>query len=119
MMMISPRWAVSGEALRESPYGSLSDDSASVANSDGAAITERLIIREGNITIAVDNTLDVRDKIDDIVAELAIDGAYVVYQLGERARRQPPALYQYDHPGTGRELRQCDGPDRRDGRPCG
>ena len=54
------------------------DDTVTVANSSGPAITERLIIREGNISISVDNTLDVRDKIDDIVAEMAGDGAYVV-----------------------------------------
>jgi hypothetical protein len=68
-----------------------SDDSVSVANSAGAAITERLIIREGNISISVENTLDVRDKIDGIVAELAADGAYVVTssESGRGDNRQP------------------------------
>ena len=54
------------------------DDTTSIANSNGPAFTERLIIREGNITVSVENTLDVRDQIDDIVAEMAADGAYVV-----------------------------------------
>lgn len=67
------------------------DDTVTVANSAGPVITERLIIREGNITVAVENTLDVRDKIDDIVAELAADGAYVVTssESGRGENRQP------------------------------
>ncbi|MBN2043734.1 MAG: DUF4349 domain-containing protein [Anaerolineales bacterium] len=66
-------------------------DDISVANSSGAAITDRLIIREGNITISVNNTLEVRDKIDEIVAELASDGAYVVTssESGRGDNRQP------------------------------
>lgn len=48
------------------------------ASSSGAAAMERLIIREGNITVVVENTLDTRQRINDIVSELAAQGAYVV-----------------------------------------
>jgi hypothetical protein len=59
--------------------------------SNSTAVTERLIIREGNITIAVESTLDVRDQIDGIVAEMAADGAYVVTssESGRGEGRQP------------------------------
>lgn len=49
-----------------------------VASNGGAAVTERLIIREGNITIAVEKTRETRGKIEDIVSELAGQGAYMV-----------------------------------------
>jgi hypothetical protein len=81
----------SGEAYVEAPMAVEALDDASIASSNGPLITERLIIREGNITIAVENTLDVRDKIDDIIAELAADGAYVVTssESGRGDNRQP------------------------------
>jgi hypothetical protein len=61
------------------------------ASTDGAAVIERLIIREGNITITVEKTIDTRERINDIVAELAGQGAYVVNasESGRGENRQP------------------------------
>ena len=66
-------------------------DSEDTIASNTTAVTERLIIREGNITVAVEDTLDVRDQIDAIVAEMAADGAYVVTssESGRGEGRQP------------------------------
>jgi hypothetical protein len=62
-----------------------------MASSDGAAVMERLIIREGNITVVVDDTIGTRAKINMIVAELAGQGAYVVNssESGRGENRQP------------------------------
>lgn len=67
------------------------DTSEAVASSNGAAVTQRLIIRQGNISISVENTVDVRDRIDAIVSSLAENGAYVVTssESGRGEGRQP------------------------------
>lgn len=68
---------------------SVSDEA--VANSNGAAVPQRLLIREGNISISVDGTVEVRSQIEGIVAELAGDGAYIVTssESGRGEDRQP------------------------------
>jgi hypothetical protein len=62
-----------------------------LANSSGPAVTERLIIREGNISVAVEDVLKTRDAVDEIVAGLAGEGAYVVTssESGRGENRQP------------------------------
>jgi hypothetical protein len=62
-----------------------------VASNSGAAVVERLIIREGNITIAVEDTRASRDAIEEIVMGLAEDGAFVVSssESGRGENRQP------------------------------
>lgn len=61
------------------------------ASSNGAAVPERLIIREGNLTLVVEETVATRERINDIVAELAGEGAYVVTasESGRGENRQP------------------------------
>lgn len=61
------------------------------ADTNGAAVIERLIIREGNLTLVVDKTVETREMINDIVAELAGQGAYVVSasESGRGENRQP------------------------------
>lgn len=61
------------------------------ASSNGAAVPERLIIREGNLTVVVEDTVTTRERITDIVAELAGEGAYVVTasESGRGENRQP------------------------------
>jgi len=61
------------------------------ASSNGAVVPERLIIREGNLTVVVEDTVATRERINDIVAELAGDGAYVVTasESGRGENRQP------------------------------
>jgi len=61
------------------------------ASSNGAVVPERLIIREGNLTVVVEDTVATRERINDIVAELAGDGAYVVAasESGRGENRQP------------------------------
>lgn len=54
-----------------------------VASDGGAAVVERLIVRQGNISIAVEKTRQTRDQIEDIVSELAGQGAYVVSSVEE------------------------------------
>jgi len=84
--------------MPEEEMGAL--DKATISNSfnpedtiasNTTAVTERLIIREGNLTVAVEDTVDVRDQIDEIVAEMAADGAYVVSssESGRGENRQP------------------------------
>ncbi len=62
-----------------------------VVSSNGAAVINRLIIKEGNISIAVDNTVDTRDRIEAIVSRLVETGAYVVTsaESGRGEDRQP------------------------------
>jgi len=61
------------------------------ASTDGAAVLERLLIREGNITIAVNNTIETREQIEGIVDDLKGQGAYVVTasESGRGENRQP------------------------------
>jgi hypothetical protein len=61
------------------------------ASSNGAVVPERLIIREGNLTAVVEDTVATRERINDIVAELAGEGAYVVTasESGRGENRQP------------------------------
>ena len=56
-----------------------------------AAVPDRLIIRNGTITVAVEDTIETRDQIEDLVMELAADGAFVVSssQSGAGENRQP------------------------------
>ncbi len=63
----------------------------SVVAGNTAAVPNRLIIRDGNISVAVENTIESRDQIEDIVTELAADGAFVVSssQSGAGVNRQP------------------------------
>lgn len=89
-----------GEPAMDMPEEEMAEmDKATISNSfnqdtiasNTTAVTERLIIREGNITVAVEDTVDVRDQIDEIVAEMAADGAYVVSssESGRGENRQP------------------------------
>ena len=48
------------------------------ASTSPTAAIDRLIIREGNINIAVEQTRQTRDDIEDIISGLAEKGAYVV-----------------------------------------
>lgn len=75
----------------EAPIAAQMPGAGTTASSNGAVVVERLIIREGNITIAVNSTVDTREKINDIVAELAGKGAYVVNasESGRGENRQP------------------------------
>jgi hypothetical protein len=61
------------------------------ASNGAVAVTERLIIREGNITIAVEKTRQTRDAIEEIVSGLAGQGAYVVTSSedGRGENREP------------------------------
>ncbi|HKJ26701.1 MAG TPA: DUF4349 domain-containing protein [Anaerolineales bacterium] len=65
------------ESRAQSIVSSGEIDKATASNGP-VAVTERLIIREGNITIAVEKTRQTRDQIEDIVSEMAGQGAYVV-----------------------------------------
>lgn len=65
------------EPMVESKAQNIALNEATASTSSPAA-TERLIIREGNITIAVEKTRQTRDQIEDITSELAGQGAYVV-----------------------------------------
>lgn len=62
-----------------------------LANSSGPAVVDRLIIREGNISLSVESTLDIRDQIEAIVEDFAAEGAYVVSssEEGRGEDRQP------------------------------
>ncbi|MCB2179581.1 DUF4349 domain-containing protein [bacterium] len=67
------------------------DTSEAVASTNGAVVTQRLIIREGNISISVDGTLEARSEIQAIVESLAEEGAYIVTssENGRGEGRQP------------------------------
>ncbi|NIW40279.1 MAG: DUF4349 domain-containing protein [candidate division Zixibacteria bacterium] len=75
----------------EAPMAVEMDSDDMSASTNGAAVVDRLIIRDGNITITVENTIETREEINDIVAELAGDGAYVVSasESGRGENRQP------------------------------
>ncbi|MEJ2757590.1 MAG: DUF4349 domain-containing protein [Anaerolineales bacterium] len=62
-----------------------------VVSSNGSAVVNRLIIREGNISISVESTVDARDRIEGIVSGLVQEGAYVVTssESGRGGDRQP------------------------------
>ena len=82
------------EAMEDSVRSSMAKDFSAeemTASTNGSAVIERLLIREGNITIAVNNTIETRLKVQDIVNELAGQGAYVVTasESGRGENRQP------------------------------
>ncbi len=60
------------------PLATQMPSDGTIAGNGVTAVTERLIIREGNITIAVEQTRATRDAIEDIVFGLQEQGAYVV-----------------------------------------
>jgi hypothetical protein len=87
-------YAAEAEAMEESVRSSMAKDlpvENMTASTDGSAVIERLLIREGNITVAVNNTIETREKIQDIVDELSGQGAYIVTasESGRGENRQP------------------------------
>jgi hypothetical protein len=66
------------ESLEKDALAITTNTDQAVVSNGGAAVTERLIVRQGNITIAVEKTRETREKIEDIISELAGQGAYVV-----------------------------------------
>lgn len=90
---MEPPMDMPAEEMAEMDKATISNsfDPEDTIASNTTAVTERLIIREGNITVVVEDTVDVRDQIDAIVAELAADGAYVVSssESGRGENRQP------------------------------
>lgn len=53
-------------------------ESATVSTANQAIQTDRLIIRDGNINISVEDTRDTRDAIEALVGSMADKGAYVI-----------------------------------------
>jgi len=80
-----------GDEKARSPMAVEVQSDDMTASSNGAVVTERLIIREGNLSVRVEDTVATRDRIDDIVAEMAGQGAYVVSasESGRGDNRQP------------------------------
>jgi hypothetical protein len=70
--------------LAEAAAGDFAAERSSVADSaivasDGQALQiERLIIRNGSITVSVEDTYDAKAEIEQLVASMAGDGAYIV-----------------------------------------
>ncbi len=72
-----------------SDLDNISDET--IASSTSPVVTERLIIKEGNISLSVESTRDTRDQIEAIVEDFAAQGAYVVSssEEGRGEDRQP------------------------------
>lgn len=73
--------APAAEYAEEAQYGALPTQIApqgNVTNGSLVQTTERLIIREGSLSMAVENTLNTRQQIESLVSEYALQGAFVV-----------------------------------------
>ena len=70
------------------------DEELSVASTSSTVVIERLIIKEGNININVEDTIATRDAIEALVASLADKGAYVV-SISESGRGEGLSPYIY------------------------
>jgi len=82
------------EAIEESVRSSMANEISPeemTASTNGSAVIDRLLIREGNLTVAVNDTVEARVKIQGIVEDLAGQGAYVVSasESGRGENRQP------------------------------
>lgn len=81
----------SGLSKSGAPIAAEMPADGTTVSSNGAVAVDRLIIREGNLTLTVEKTVETREKINDIVAEFAGQGAYVVTssESGRGENRQP------------------------------
>ncbi len=73
--------APSAEFAEEALYGAMPTQIApqgNVTNGSLVQTTERLIIREGSLSMAVEDTLASRQQIETLVSEYALQGAFVV-----------------------------------------
>ncbi|TAK12775.1 MAG: DUF4349 domain-containing protein [Anaerolineae bacterium] len=71
----------SGVYAEEAPYAPLATQVAPVGNATDGSLTqaiERLIIREGTLSLQVEDTLAARDQVEVLVSEFELQGAFIV-----------------------------------------